>query len=65
MVRRDVFTKMGGFNEKLTAGEDHEFFQRLAKAGKTHFEKSLTVYHTGRREHEIGWPKLLISPQKD
>lgn len=59
MVRAETFRKLGGFNEKLAAGEDHEFFRRVAKIGQTHFEKTLRTYQTGRRAHTIGWPRLL------
>lgn len=59
MVRKDIFQKTGGYKEELVASEDFEFFRRIAKIGKTYFEKSLTIYHTGRRAHKIGWPRLL------
>jgi GT2 family glycosyltransferase len=59
MIRADAFRKIGGFNENLVTGEDHDMFRRLAKVGKTHLEKSLVAYHDGRRAHAIGWPKLL------
>ena len=59
MIKKEAFIKVGGFNEVLIGGEDHELFRRLAKIGKTHFERSLTVYHTGRRGHKLGWPKFV------
>lgn len=59
MIKTEAFRKVGGFNEVLIGGEDHELFRRLSKIGKTHFEKSLTVYHTGRRGHKLGWPKFV------
>ncbi len=59
MVRRDIFQKTGGYREDLVASEDYEFFRRIAKIGKTYFERKLTIYHTGRRAHKIGWRKLL------
>ncbi|NVN97020.1 glycosyltransferase [Candidatus Nomurabacteria bacterium] len=59
MIRKDAFLKVGGFNEFLIGGEDHELFRRLTKIGKTHFAKNLTVYHTGRRGHKLGWPKFV------
>lgn len=59
MMRRDVFQKLGGYREDLAVAEDQEFFRRLARAGKTHFDRRLTVYHTGRRIHKVGWPKIL------
>ena len=61
MFRTSAFKKIGGYNENLVAGEDHEIFRRISKIGQTHFEKSLLVYHTGRRAHKIGWPKLLLT----
>jgi len=65
MIRKNNFKKIGGFNERLVAGEDHDMFRRLSKIGKTYFERTLTVYHTGRRAHAIGWPKLLWIWAKD
>ena len=59
MIRKDVFQKTGGYREDLVASEDYEFFRRVGKIGKTYFAKDLLIYHTGRRAHKIGWPKLL------
>lgn len=59
MIKREVFNKVGGFNEKLAAAEDMDMFKRLSKVGRTYFEKDLSIYHTGRRAHTIGWPRLL------
>lgn len=59
LVRREVFEKLDGYREDLPAAEDQEFFRRLGRAGKTRFLSRLTVYHTGRRARQIGWPKLL------
>lgn len=59
MIKTEAFKKVGGFNEFLIGGEDHELFRRLAKVGKTRFIKELAVYHTGRRGHKLGWPKFV------
>ncbi len=59
MVRREIFEKVGGYREDLVASEDYDFFRRIAKIGRTYFVKDLTIYHTGRRAHKIGWTKLL------
>ena len=59
LIKKEAFVKVGGFNELLIGGEDHELFRRLAKIGKTRFAKNLTVYHTGRRGHKLGWPKFV------
>lgn len=59
LMRASAFKQVGGFNEKLVAGEDFELFARLAKIGRTRYLGNLSIYHTGRRAHKIGWPKLL------
>ena len=58
-VRADAFRKINGFNEKLVVAEDQDLFHRLTKIGRTKIISSLTVYHSGRRAHAIGWPRLL------
>ena len=45
---------MGGFDERLIFREDANFLGRLSKIGKTRFDPSLTVYHSGRRLHRLG-----------
>jgi glycosyltransferase involved in cell wall biosynthesis len=59
MMRKSDFEKVGGFNEALITREDADMFQRLAKIGKTYCDPSLVIYHSGRRAHKIGWPRLL------
>lgn len=61
VIKDDVFKKLGGFNQKLKAAEDMDLFHRLAKVGHVHTDSGLVFYHTGRRPHKIGWPKLLYS----
>ena len=65
IVKKDSFFSVGGFNEHLAVAEDQEFLRRLAKKGKIRFENKLRVYHTGRRAHKLGWPRLLWSWQKN
>ncbi|MBI3216938.1 MAG: glycosyltransferase [Mycobacterium sp.] len=59
MITAEAFRKVGGFDEKLVAAEDMDLFRRLSRIGKTRFVNSLTIFHTGRRAHAVGWPKLL------
>lgn len=59
MIRASAFRKVGGYNAKIVASEDVEFFHRLAKIGRTRCVSSLTVYHSGRRQHAIGWARLI------
>ncbi len=59
MIRREAFEKIGGYRADLVSREDAEIFMRLSKIGLTLCDPSLKVYHSGRRAHAIGWPKLL------
>ncbi|TSC82451.1 MAG: glycosyl transferase family protein [Parcubacteria group bacterium Gr01-1014_20] len=60
MIRSRVFKELGGYREDLAASEDYDLFSRLSKVGRVLFVRGLTVYHTGRRAHKIGWPRLLL-----
>ena len=59
MIRKTAFDKVNGFRADLVTREDADMFQRLAKVGKVHCDPKLKIYHSGRRAHAIGWPKLL------
>jgi glycosyltransferase involved in cell wall biosynthesis len=59
MIKKDVFLKIGGYNENLAVAEDNELFLRLSKIGKVKTIWKLTAYHTGRRFHQEGWLKVL------
>ncbi len=59
MIRRKAFEAVHGFREDLIASEDMDLFFRLSKIGQTMSDASLTVFHTGRRAHTVGWLRLL------
>ena len=59
MIRRTAFDAVHGYQAHLAVAEDNDMFRRLAKIGHTRIERRLTVYHTGRRAHEIGWARVL------
>ncbi len=59
MVKADAFRRVGGFSERLPAGEDIDFFRRLGTTGKTHITWKLRVLHSGRRFHQLGAWKTL------
>ncbi|MBJ7338434.1 glycosyltransferase [Mycolicibacterium sp.] len=61
MILADAFAAVGGFDERLAAAEDMDLFRRLSRTGRTRFVGALTVFHTGRRAHAVGWPRLLLS----
>jgi hypothetical protein len=59
MIKHGAYKTVKGYNDELVTYEDNDMFERLAKIGQTRFIKELTIYHSGRRAHKIGWPKLL------
>ncbi len=59
MIRRSAFEAVHGFQPQLAVAEDNDMFRRLTKVGRTRMEWRLMVYHTGRRMHELGWPRVL------
>ncbi|MEP7014586.1 MAG: glycosyltransferase [Verrucomicrobiota bacterium] len=59
MVRKEAFRNVGGYREDLVTREDRDLFKRLAKIGRTMSDSSLVVFHSGRRAHAVGWPRLI------
>lgn len=59
MVRRDAFHSIKGYREDLVTREDRDLFKRLSKIGRTMSDPNLTVFHTGRRAHIVGWPRMI------
>jgi glycosyltransferase involved in cell wall biosynthesis len=60
MVRATAFQSSGGYREDLVTCEDRDFFARLARIGRVRSDSRLTVFHTGRRGHAVGWPRLIL-----
>ncbi len=59
MVRASVFRSLGGYREDLVTCEDRDLFRRLARVGRVHSDARLTVFHTGRRAHNVGWFRMI------
>jgi glycosyltransferase involved in cell wall biosynthesis len=59
VMRASMFRELGGYNPALAASEDVELFRRMARAGRTRSARSLVVYHSGRRQHALGWGRLI------
>lgn len=59
IVRRDLFLQIGGYNEKIAAGEDFDLFVRLRRKGKIVFLGDHTVRESPRRYRKYGY--LYIS----
>ncbi len=58
-VKREAFEAIGGYQKHLAVAEDNDLFYRLARRGHTRIDMRLTAYNTGRRAHEMGWPRVL------
>ncbi len=55
LTKREVFEKVGGFDEKVFVGEDHDFAQRAGKISKFGFiEKAGKVITSARRLEKEG-----------
>lgn len=55
IIRKDIFTKLGGYDEKLAAGEDFDLFKRIKKIGKLILTDELLVYESPRRFRRFGY----------
>jgi hypothetical protein len=60
MIRQAAFARLGGYRADLVTQEDTDMFRRLSRIGRTRMDPGLTVLHTGRRAHRVGWPRLII-----
>ena len=58
-VRKEVFQKIGGFNESMAVTEDYDLSCRLSEIGKLAFIKNLTVYESNRRMRKEGLLKTV------
>lgn len=59
IIRKDIFCKVGGYNESMAAGEDFDLFRRIKKHGKIKSWGKLVVYESPRRYRKFGYPKVF------
>jgi len=59
-VRRSVFERIKGYNEKIVAGEDCNLFYRLHKEGRIAYLYRLKVHHSPRRFREYGYLRVSL-----
>lgn len=60
-VKRQIFDKVGGFNEELAVGEDQELAQKIVKhGGKLIFLKTVQLYTSVRRVEEEGRSRYAL-----
>lgn len=58
-VRREVFEKLGGFDESLKAMEDHDLAMKVCKHGDFTFSRHTCVFTSARRLNRWGFWKIL------
>lgn len=61
IVKTEIFKKTGGYNSQLTAGEDFDFYRRIAKHGKIGFARDIVVYESPRRFRRYGYLRIILS----
>ncbi len=61
IVRRSVFEEVGGYNQRLAAGEDFDLFARIAKHHSIAIANELLVYESPRRYRRYGYVRILWS----
>lgn len=59
IVKKEIFYKVGCYNDKIVAGEDFDLYRRIAKAGKVKFLTNTIIYESPRRFKEQGYLKTL------
>ena len=59
IIRKDIFNRLKGYNESLSAGEDYDLFRRIRRIGKIKFCGKLTVYESPRRYRKFGYKKVV------
>jgi glycosyltransferase involved in cell wall biosynthesis len=55
VVRKSIFKKVNGNNEKMAAGEDFDLFRRIKKYGDILFTDKISVYESPRRYRKLGY----------
>jgi len=60
VVRRDLFFSVGGYNEKIAAGEDFDLFVRLRRRGTIVFLHSQCVRESPRRYRRYGYLAVSV-----
>lgn len=60
LVKREVFEKIGGFDEDIKIGEDHDFAKRAAKISKFGFIETRPLLTSARRFEKDGRFKTYL-----
>ena len=60
LVTRELFDKVGGYNEAITLAEDHDLGRRAIKEGKFGILRSAEILVSDRRFKKDGWANIGI-----
>ncbi|MDI6802526.1 MAG: glycosyltransferase [Bacteroidota bacterium] len=60
VVKRAMFDQVGGYDERVAAGEDFDFFRRVRRYGKIKFDWKLRVFESPRRYRKSGYLKIIL-----
>lgn len=59
LVKKEIFKKLGGYDETIRLAEDHDLAKRAKKITKFGFLKSTKVFVSDRRFKQDGWPNTI------
>ena len=59
IIRKELFDRIGKYNEELAAGEDYDLFRRVRRIGKIAFLKNVTLYESPRRFRKYGYMHIV------
>jgi glycosyltransferase involved in cell wall biosynthesis len=59
VMRRELFERVGGYNESLAAGEDFDLFVRLRRIGRIKSMRTMRVLESPRRFRKFGYGRIL------
>lgn len=60
IIRKEIFDKVGGFDESIKMAEDHYFVRKASKFGKFGIIKSAKIFITLRRFERDGYLKTFF-----
>lgn len=60
VVRREVFERVGGYRERLAAGEDFDLLARIGRRARVRFAPELLVLESPRRFRKFGYLRVLF-----
>jgi glycosyltransferase involved in cell wall biosynthesis len=60
LVKKEIFEKVGGFDEKIKFAEDHSFMRKAKKFGRFGILRSVKVFSSLRRFEKEGFVKTYL-----